>query len=194
MAKSPTRPQDAATAYPPAAAAHITAGAEVPAAGTTNEAAAEHRAEMVHSAVTAAAPSTQPAAAVHDRQPIAVLGVSGDALDLIQERRATQRLITAPLAEGLPGHAAPLSPQADRFVEAVRAERKPADHGIVSRLLDHPDTVVQAKAREAIASLDADAADAGILSRAAVDTARELDRGRGTLGYIPQALPGVRRI
>ena len=59
-----------------------------------------------------------------------------------------------------------------------RARRAANITGYVSDLLEHPDSVVRAKAAEAVASLDTNAADAGILSRAAVDTARQLDRAR----------------
>jgi hypothetical protein len=116
-----------------------------------------------------------------------IVTAQDDALDKLPPNPADGPLRSYPLsAAGLAqmqadlAAASGLSSQALALGAAVRAERP---KGVVDDLLEHPDAVVRAKAREAVASMDAGGAAAGILARAAIDTAREVDRAQGGAAY-----------
>lgn len=126
--------------------------------------------------VTPMAPATQPAAAVHEEKPTAI----GSAAAAVADWSRFKDIPVLRPREGLPvgvfGRADPLPVGAQPLPPGQQHVRP-----ILDRLAHHPDAVVRARAAEAIAARNSGGADAGILARATVDTAAELDRSAGRL-------------
>ena len=159
--------------------------------------------------VTPMAPVTQPAPAVHEHQPtmteaerealadtwraassgpmqaadaVGVVGLDHAELDRAREQTFADpprlhedqagRPYRSEVVVGRKAPPMPVGPQPVRLGHAALVS-------VLDRLARHPDGVVRARAAEAIAARKSEAADAGILARAAIDTAKELDRSSG---------------